>query len=120
MSEDLILINDGVPSLEQRLEDEIANLETIMATCKARQEVLKAQLVEEMGAKNILKIDTPKLTITYIGESDTEKFDSKAFRKDHADLYDEYVRMSPRKAYIKTTMKKVNEETEDVGLLPFA
>lgn len=61
--------------------------------------------MEEMEAKNFIKIDTDVMTITYVAPTDREKFDSKKFREDHADLYDEYVSMIPVKSSIRIKVK---------------
>ena len=61
--------------------------------------------MEEMEAKNFIKIDTDVMTITYVAPTDREKFDSKRFREEHADLYDEYVSMIPVKSSIRIKVK---------------
>jgi hypothetical protein len=58
-----------------------------------------------MEAKGIIGIDTDELKITYIAPTDREKFDSKQFRSDHSELYDEYVSMIPVKSSIRIKVK---------------
>ena len=55
--------------------------------------------------KNIIKIDTPELSITYVDETYKESFDSKLFREQNPDLYDNYVKMSPVKASLRLKVK---------------
>ena len=71
---------------------------------KAKEEVWNA-LKEEMEKKNIKKIESDELLINYIENTDRETFDKKAFQKEHADLYDEYITMKPVKASIRVKVK---------------
>ena len=58
-----------------------------------------------MENKNILKLETDDLTITYIAPAERETFDSKRFREENSDLYDEYVKFSPVKSSIRVKVK---------------
>ena len=71
---------------------------------KAKEEVWSA-LKEEMEKKGVKKIESDELLINYIASTDRETFDKKAFQKEHADLYDEYVEMKPVKASIRVKVK---------------
>ena len=71
---------------------------------KAKEEIWNA-LKEEMEKKGIKKIESDELLINYISSTDRETFDKKAFQKEHADLYDEYVEMKPVKASIRVKVK---------------
>lgn len=68
---------------------------------KDLKEKLKVML-EEHGVKR-WECDAFTATITPAGK--TSKFDSKAFAKDHPDLYDEYMGESERKSSIRITLK---------------
>jgi hypothetical protein len=74
---------------------------------KAKQDELKQKILDEMESKGILSIKSPELTISYVAPTSRETFDSKSFRKDHPDLYDEYVSISLVKASVR--MKVVSE-----------
>ena len=71
---------------------------------KAKEEVWNA-LKEEMEKKGVKKIESDELLINYIASTDRETFDKKAFQKEHADLFDEYVTMNPVKASIRVKVK---------------
>ena len=60
---------------------------------------------EEMEKKGIKKIESEELLINYIESTDRETFDKKAFQKEHADLFDEYVTMKPVKSSIRVKVK---------------
>ena len=100
---DIVLTSDNL--LPIKTENEIANVMKQLAELKEAEKALKDSLLEEMQKRNIKKIDTPKLTITYVDETTKETFDSKSFRTDHRDLYDEYVKISDVKAYVKIGVK---------------
>jgi len=72
---------------------------------KETKEELKQNILSEMESKNILKLETDDLTITYIAPAERETFDSKKFREENSDLYDEYVKFSPVKSSIRIKVK---------------
>ena len=102
---ELIRIRDGAVLLDPNTSREIAEFERRMKEIKEAEDKLKQDILAEMEEKNILKIDTSDVTISYIASTDRETFDSKAFRTDHADLYDEYVKLSPVKASVRIKVK---------------
>ena len=101
----LIRIEQGLALIEPSVSFALAEFERQAKEIKAKQDALKQRILEEMESNGILKIDTDDLTINYIAPSTQEKFDGKAFKKDNPDLYDNYVTINPRKAYVKMTVK---------------
>lgn len=102
----LIEYENNVALLDENTASSIAFFERQMKFIKEQEEMLKNAILKEMEEKNIVKIDTDEMTITYIAPTDRETFDSKAFRKEHGDLYDEYVKMSPVKSSIRIKVKE--------------
>lgn len=86
-------------------ENQIVKVVKQLADLKAQEKALKESLLQEMEKRNIKKIDTPKLTITYVDATTKETFDTKGFREAHRDLYDEYASLSDVKAYVKIGVK---------------
>lgn len=72
---------------------------------KETKEKIREILLKEMEEKNILKLDNENISITYIAPAERETFDSKRFREDNPDLYDEYVKFSPVKSSIRIKVK---------------
>ena len=103
----LIRIEQGTALIEPSVSFALAEFERQVKELKAKEDELKQRILEEMESNGILKIETDELTINYIAPSTKEKFEGKAFRKDHPDLYDNYVSISPCKAYVKMTVKGV-------------
>jgi hypothetical protein len=99
----IALTSDNLLPIET--ENRIATVVKQLNELKEAEKVLKESLLIEMQKRNIKKIDTPKLTITYVDETTKEDFDKKAFKEAHKDLYDEYAKISPVKAYVKIGVK---------------
>ena len=102
---ELIRINGDNALLPNDIEVQIVEYEKALKVIRDREEELKARLLAEMERLGIMKIETDDLTVTYIAPTDRETFDSKAFRKDQPDTYDQYVRMTPVKASIRIKIK---------------
>lgn len=100
---DIMITNDNL--IPKTSENQIVKVVKQLADLKAQEKALKETLLQEMEKRNIKKIDTPKLTITYIDATTKETFDTKGFREAHRDLYDEYASLSDVKAYVKIGVK---------------
>ena len=105
--DELIVYEGETALLNPVVAEHLAEFERMAKSIKAKQDELKQRILEEMESKGILSIKTPELTVSYVAPSTRETFDSKTFRKDHPDLYDEYVSISLVKASVR--MKVVSE-----------
>lgn len=102
---ELIRVEHDIPILSEKISFQIAEFERQVKLIKEMEDELKKAILTEMEAKGISKIETPELVISYIAPTDRETFDSKAFRKDHSDLYDEYVTMTEVKSSIRIKVR---------------
>lgn len=100
MSNLIVLTKNGA-LLSADTAAKIADFERQKKKIDALENVLRAEIMMEMEQRGIIKAVSEEVSISYIPEGDRESFDSKAFRKDHPDLYDEYVRLSRVKASIR-------------------
>ena len=101
----LILVKNGNAILDAETAENIAYFEKQVAAIKQREDELKAAILHEMECKGIVKLETPELTISYIAPTDRETFDSKEFRKNRPELYDEYVRITRVKSSVRIKVK---------------
>lgn len=102
---ELIKVDNGTVLLNEDTAKKIAEFEIQMKYYKAQQDELKAAILAEMEAKNIIKVDNDILTISYIASTDRETLDSKKLKADLPDIYDEYVKIQPVKASIRIKVK---------------
>lgn len=102
---ELIRIENETPVLDKLVSEKIADFERQIKAIKEQEDNLKQAILEEMEANQIIKLDTPDLSISYVASTDRETFDSKTFKADHQDLYDEYIKMTPVKPSIRIKVK---------------
>ena len=105
--DEMIVYEGNTALLNPVVAERLAEFERMAKTIKAKQDELKQKILEEMESKGIVSIKSPELSISYVAPTTRETFDSKAFRKDHPDLYDEYVSISMVRSSIR--MKVVSE-----------
>lgn len=91
---EMILVEGKEIALSDEAITNIVALETALETLKKKETELKKALLAEMEEKRITKIDCEGLSVTYKSSYDRETFDSKKFKAEKPDLYDEYVRIS--------------------------
>ena len=85
----------------QEITSAIADLLRAEKVAKDMKEQLK-DLMEQHGIK---KWECEDFIATYTPSGKTSKFDSAAFKADHPELYEQYVKESDRKSSIRTTLK---------------
>ena len=88
---------------------QIAEFERRIKELKEAEDALRQRVLEEMEQNGIKTIKTPEMTISYKAPYDKETFQTKDFRSEHPDLFDQYVKMSPCKASISIRMKEEKE-----------
>ena len=101
----MLQVVEGTAVLAEEAVAKIVEFERMAKQIKEAEDSLKAVILNEMEEKNILSIDSPELKISYVAATTRETFDSKAFREDFSDLYDEYVKIAPVKASIRIKVK---------------
>lgn len=100
---DLIKFENGNSILDIVISKKIAEFERQIKFIEEQEKALKEAIKAEMETKGIVKVkdETNGMTITYIAPTYRETFDSKKFKADKPDMYDEYVKLSPVKSSIK-------------------
>lgn len=107
---ELIRYEANTPVLDREISVQIAEFERQVKFLKAEEERLKRAIQNEMEVKLIKGIKTPELTISYIGETYVETFDKERFRLENPDLYDEYVTIKPKKAFVKIGVRSAGDD----------
>ena len=101
----MLQVVEGTAVLADEAVAKIVEFERMAKQIKEAEDKLKAAILKEMEEKNILSIDNDELKISYVAPTQRETFDTKAFKEDFADLYDEYVKLAPVKASIRIKVK---------------
>jgi predicted phage-related endonuclease len=102
MNEIVITSDNGLSLSSERSVCEILKQ---LDELKKQEAIIKEDLMEEMKKRGLVKIDTTKLTITYVDATTRESFDSKKLREEKPEIYDEYCRISPVKDSIRIKVK---------------
>jgi regulator of replication initiation timing len=95
----LIKFENG--KLAQQAVDYITAVETQMKVLKEQYDAFKDELLNAMEQNGFIKIESDNIRINYIAETTRETFDSKQFKADMPDLYNEYVKFSKVKPSIR-------------------
>lgn len=91
---DLILLSNNEPMLSDEIKEQILAVETALKSLEETKKDIRDKLMAEMTDKGIIKLENDLISITYKDSYDRENFDKKQFKKDHPDMYDEYISMS--------------------------
>ena len=105
---ELIRVENGISILDAEISNRIAEFEKQIKAIKEAEETLKEAIKAEMEARGIIKIndEVNGLSIAYVEPTFRETFNSKQFKADKPDLYDEYVKMTPVKSSIRIKVKE--------------
>jgi predicted phage-related endonuclease len=99
----LIKVENGISILDTTVSNKIAEFERQIKFIEEQEKALKEAIKAEMEAQGILKVEdaTNGMTISYIAPTYRETFESKKFKAEHPDMYDEYIKLSPVKSSIR-------------------
>ncbi len=100
---ELIQFENG--HLAEKAVEYIRAVEARMKKEKEDYDAFKRDLLKAMEDNGITKIDTDTVTVSYIGATTRETFDSKAFKADMPELYDEYTKFSDVSPSIRIKVK---------------
>ena len=98
-----MLTSDNLLPIAQ--ENAIVEIQHQLTQLKQKEKILKEALASEMEKRNIKKIDTNKLSITFVEATTKETFDTTSFKEQYRDLYDDFVKISDVKSYVKIKIK---------------
>ncbi len=96
---------NGELVLTYNISNQLAMIEQQMKELKEVQDAIKESLLAEMEKKKLLKVENEEIAITYVAPTYRESFDSKAFKKDHEELYNDYTKLSNVKSSLRIKVK---------------
>lgn len=102
---ELVKLNEQAVALDSEESRYIYELMEKQRDIEEELETIKASLLTAMEKYNIKKLENEWLTITYVAETYRETFNSKAFRSEHEDIYNDYVEIKPLKASVRLKLK---------------
>lgn len=102
---DLIVKQNNELTLQPDFEEKLVAIKKAAKKIKEVDKEMVGAIKTEMELLQIKKISTPAVTVTYIAPTYTEGFDLERFRLDHPDMYDEYIKITPKSASVKVTVK---------------
>ena len=103
MENNLIIVENDVLKLTKEGIQFIKKLQKAKVEVAKMEEQLKEMFLEKMEENNIDKFISTDGTFkaTYIKETTSKTFDSKRFKEENPDVYEDYLKETTRKAYIK-------------------
>lgn len=99
------LIDKNELTLKRDTFNAIRKLKRMEKAIKEKVAEINNALIHQMEAVGIIKYENDEMVISYIQETEREVFDSKKFRAEHPDLYDEYVQLKPVKSSVRIKEK---------------
>ena len=108
---ELVKVEENQIIIAERVIEQIKDFERKRKLIEQKEQDFKEQLLKAMEEHNLKSYESPdkSLKITYIPESLSTTFDSKAFRDYDFDTYQKFLKDVNRKASIRMTIRE-NEE----------
>lgn len=106
-NKELLVLNEGSYLLDGEVAKKLVDFKRMMDELKTKQSEIQELIKKEMIEKNIkqIKDEINGVTISYVEPTERETFNSKKFRAEHEDLYDEYVNFSSVKDSVRISIK---------------
>lgn len=103
MENELIKVNDNRLELTQEGIKFVKKMQKAKVELNKMEEEFKDLFKDNMEKYNISKYTSPDglFSATYVAETTSNRFDTASFKKDHENLYNEYLKPTTRKPYVK-------------------
>lgn len=107
MNNELLKIEDNKIVVAEKIIKDIQKFQKMKLKMDLMQEELKENLKNAMEQTGVDKYVSPDGTIVvnYFPERTSKRFDSTKLKKDNPELYEEYLKDTTTKAYVKLTVK---------------
>lgn len=86
------------------IEERITQAKELLKALEDERIELLKTIQAQMAIDGIKTLENDRIKITIVEGAVTTKFDSKAFKADHLDLFNQYTTESQRQGYVKTTL----------------
>ena len=108
---ELIKVEENTLIVAEKYIEQIKDFERKRKLIDEKEQEFKEQLLKQMEAYNIASYESPdkSLKITYVPESLSTSFDSRAFRDYDFETYQKFLKDVNKKAYVRMTIRE-NEE----------
>ena len=102
----LIIDEIAIPNEESviMLENAIVEMETRLKEYKELKKDFEENIKEYMISLNLPKLESDRIRITYVAPTTATTFNGEQFKADHPETYAKYLKTSPRRGYVKTTL----------------
>jgi hypothetical protein len=94
-----------LPATVTEVEDYVVSLTNLVKEKTEELNNIKGGLCDMMLEKNIKQYSSEKIQLTTVTPKPRETFDTTRFKKEHPDLYTEYVKLSEVKPSVRITVK---------------
>lgn len=98
-------VTENLPDELREAEETIISILSQKKELEEKEKALKDGFGEMMKKYNVKKWESDNISITLKADSTRESFDSARFKKDHPDLYDEYIKKSEVKGSVMFKIK---------------
>lgn len=104
---ELIKVEEGTLIVAEKAIEQIKDFEKKKKLIEEKEQEFKEQLLQIMEERNIKSYESPdkSLQITYVPESLSVTFDSKAFKEYDFDTWQKFTKDVNRKASIRMTIR---------------
>lgn len=102
---ELITLKDNLAILDVETAGKIADFEKMAKEIKAKEDELKKAILEEMQDKDLIKLETDQLVISFVSGTTRETLNTKSLKEELPDIYDTYVDIKPVKPSIRIKLK---------------
>lgn len=106
MDNELLVINGDDIQLSESTKTVLEEYLIAKKKFDETEKALKEQLLGLMEEHKVASITNGNVTVSYVSGTIAEGFDKKKFKEEHEELYNSYVTFTPKKAYIKISLKE--------------
>lgn len=102
---DIIVMKNGIAVLNDEFCTHMIAVKEQLKMLKEVDDANNEMFLEAMEKNGLIKFENDEIVVNYIAPTDRETFNTKKFKEDCPQVYDEYCTMKPVKASVRIKVK---------------
>ena len=102
---DIIKVEDGNAVMSMEFMTHMLDVKDQLKKLKEIDDANNEMLLEAMEKHHLIKFENDAILVNYIAPTDRETFNTKKFKEENPDAYDQYCTMKPVKASVRVKAK---------------
>lgn len=99
------VVDSDTLQINKKIVSALVDFEKRIKELEVQKDKIRSAILEAMEKNDIDKFENDEILISYVKKSQRDTFESKRFKDDHPDFYEDYVKKTDVSASVKIKIK---------------